>query len=226
MTTVDMRQWLQSRHYPYKTLKKLKKESLKKIVVSFQASEKIHNRMFFFDYNNPQSLLSKGQSVANLLDSMIVLEKSKDVQIIAWKYYELFDAFLIKRVNGFCDIYHYYSSIYKLPVQDLKELHKLRLITHTRAERGEKCAMLLDAGISRMAKFLEFRGQQEDKIYLDRMTKKKKMAACNILTKESKPRQTKRAEKFKSCIEEAIKKQEEFVGKQLLKVKDEPKKFK
>ncbi|KAK1424430.1 hypothetical protein QVD17_19759 [Tagetes erecta] len=159
MTSTDMHQWLQSRNYPYKTLKRLKKESLKKIVVSFQKSEKMHNRMLYLDYNNPQyfeltkrfkvlepkeiplmalpvdahkkrkdlfdmfpsemkayhipmdvreswhraaiagdivrSLLSKGQSVADLLDSMIVPEKSKDVKIIAWKYDEVFDAFLM-----------------------------------------------------------------------------------------------------------------------------------
>ncbi|KAK1431981.1 hypothetical protein QVD17_08822 [Tagetes erecta] len=236
MTSRNMREWLSSRNYPYKTLKRLKHESLKKIVVSFMKTEKMHHRMFFLDYNNPQyyeltkryrvlepkkirlmalpedahkkrkelidmfpskmksynipmdvreswhksatsgdivrSLLSKGQSVAELLDSMIVPEKSKDVKIIAWKYDEIFDAFLIKRVNGLCDVYHYYSSIFKLPVQDLKELHKLRLINHTRAERGDKCVMLLDAGISRMPKYLEFRGQQEDTAYLN--TKKRK----------------------------------------------------
>ncbi|KAK1427809.1 hypothetical protein QVD17_16504 [Tagetes erecta] len=97
---------------------------------------------------------------------MIVPAKSKNVKIITWKYDEVFDAFLIKSVNGLCDVYHYYSSIFKLQVQDLKELHKLRLINHTHAERGDKCAMLLDAGMSRLPKFLEFRGQQEDSEYV------------------------------------------------------------
>ncbi|KAK1429811.1 hypothetical protein QVD17_12060 [Tagetes erecta] len=230
MSSRNMREWLSSRNYPYRSLKKLKHESLKKIVVSFMKTEKMYNRMFYLDYNNPQyyeltkrykvlepkeimvmalpedahkkrkelidmfpsevksynipmdvreswhksatagdvvrSLLSKGQSVAELLDSMIVQEKSKKVKIIAWKYDEVFDAFLIKRVNGLCDVYHYYSSIFKLEVQDLKELHKLRLINHTHAERGDKCAMLLDAGISRLPKYLEFRGQQEDSAYV------------------------------------------------------------
>ncbi|KAK1419509.1 hypothetical protein QVD17_28681 [Tagetes erecta] len=237
MSSRCMRDWLSSRHYPYRTLKKLKLESLKKIVVSFMKTEKMYNRMFYLDYNNPQyydltkrykvlepkeitvmalpedahkkrhelidmfpsevksynipmdvreswhksataedvvrSLLSKGQSVAELLDSMIVPEKSKNVKIIAWKYDEVFDAFLIKRVNGLCDVYHYYSSIFKLEVQDLKELHKLRLINHTHAERGDKCAMLLDAGISRMPKYLEFRGQQEDNAYVQSKKKRK-----------------------------------------------------
>ncbi|KAK1427810.1 hypothetical protein QVD17_16505 [Tagetes erecta] len=54
MTTVSMRQWLSSRNYPYKTLKRLKRESLKKMVVSFMKTEKMHNRMFFLDYSNPQ----------------------------------------------------------------------------------------------------------------------------------------------------------------------------
>ncbi|KAK1440696.1 hypothetical protein QVD17_06525 [Tagetes erecta] len=238
MTASDMRSWLSSRNYPYKTLQRLKSESLRKIVVSFMKTEKMYKRMFYLDYNNPQyfeltkrfkvlgpkeipvmalpenahkkrhelmdmfpsevksynipmevretwhksatagdvvrSLLSKGQSIAELLDSMIVPEKNKKVKIIAWKYDEVFDAFMIKRVNGLCDVYHYYSSIFKLEVQDLKELHKLRLINHTHAERGEKCVMLLDAGLSRTAKFLDFRGQQEDTAYVQAKKQRKK----------------------------------------------------
>ncbi|KAK1429975.1 hypothetical protein QVD17_12366 [Tagetes erecta] len=238
MSTSDMRSWLSSRNYPYKTLKRLKSESLRKIVVSFMKTEKMYNRMFYLDYNNPQyfeltkrfkvlgpkeipvmalpenahkkrhelidmfpsevksynipmdvreswhksatagdvvrSLLSKGQSIAELLDSMIVPEKNKKVKIIAWKYDEVFDAFMIKRVNGLCDVYHYYSSIFKLEVQDLKELHKLRLINHTHAERGDKCVMLLDAGIARPPKYLDFRGQQEDTAYVQAKKERKK----------------------------------------------------
>ncbi|KAK1419478.1 hypothetical protein QVD17_28650 [Tagetes erecta] len=164
MSSREMRDWLSSRNYPYRTLKRLKSESLRKIVVSFMKTEKMYNRMFYLDYNNPQyyeltkrykilgpkelpvmalpenahkkrhelmdmfpsevksynipmdvreswhksatagdvvrSLLSKGQSIAELLDSMIVPEKNKKVKIIAWKYDEVFDAFMIKRVNG------------------------------------------------------------------------------------------------------------------------------
>ncbi|KAK1419536.1 hypothetical protein QVD17_28710 [Tagetes erecta] len=238
MTSYEMRSWLRSRNYPYKTLQRLKSVSLKKIVVSFMKTEKLYNRMFYLDYNNPQyfeltkkfkilgpkeipvmalpedahkkrhelmdmfpsevksynvpldvretwhnaatpgdvvrSLMSKGQSIAELLDSMIVPEKNKKVKIIAWKYDEVFDAFMIKRVNGLCDVYHYYSSIFKLEVQDLKELHKLRLINHTNADRGNKCVMLLDAGMSRTAKFLDFRGQQEDSEYVQAKKQKKK----------------------------------------------------
>ncbi|KAK1415338.1 hypothetical protein QVD17_31118 [Tagetes erecta] len=238
MTASDMRSWLSSRNYPYKTLKRLKSESLRKIVVSFMKTEKMYNRMFYLDYNNPQyfeltkrfkvlgpkeipvmalpenahkkrhelidmfpsevksynipmdvretwhksatagdvvrSLLSKGQSIAELLDSMIVPEKNKKVKIIAWKYDEVFDAFMIKRVNGLCDVYHYFSSIFKLEVQDLKELHKLRLINHTHAERGDKCVMLLDAGIARPPKYLDFRGQQEDSAYVQAKKERKK----------------------------------------------------
>ncbi|KAK1427822.1 hypothetical protein QVD17_16518 [Tagetes erecta] len=237
MSSTDMRSWLSSRNYPYRTLKRLKSESLRKIVVSFMKTEKMYNRMFYLDYNNPQyfeltkrykilgpkelpvmalpenahkkrhelmdmfpsevksynipmdvreswhksatagdvvrSLLRKGQSIAELLDSMIVPEKNKKVKIIAWKYAELFDAFMIKRVNGLCDVYHYYSSIFKLEVQDLKELHKLRLINHTHAERGDKCAMLLDAGIARPPKYLDFRGQQEDTAYVQAKKERK-----------------------------------------------------
>ncbi|KAK1406242.1 hypothetical protein QVD17_41532 [Tagetes erecta] len=238
MSSTNMRDWLSSRNYPYKTLKRLKSESLRKIVVSFMKTEKMYNRMFYLDYNNPQyyeltkrykilgpkeipvmalpenahkkrhelmdmfpsevksynipmdireswhksattgdvvrSLLSKGQSIAELLDSMIVPEKNKKVKIIAWKYDEVFDAFMIKRVNGLCDVYHYYSSIFKLEVQDLKELHKLRLINHTHAERGDKCAILLDAGLSRTQKYLDFRGQQEDSAYVQAKKERKK----------------------------------------------------
>ncbi|KAK1414872.1 hypothetical protein QVD17_30633 [Tagetes erecta] len=238
MSSSNMRDWLSSRNYPYKTLKRLKSESLRKIVVSFMKTEKMYNRMFYLDYDNPQyyeltkrykilgpkelpvmalpenahkkrhelidmfpsevksynipmdvreswhksatagdvvrSLLSKGQSIAELLDSMIVPEKNKKVKIIAWKYDEVFDAFMIKRVNGLCDVYHYYSSIFKLEVQDLKELHKLRLINHMHAERGDKCAMLLDAGIAIPPKYLDFRGQQEDTAYIQAKKERKK----------------------------------------------------
>ncbi|KAK1411672.1 hypothetical protein QVD17_38230 [Tagetes erecta] len=238
MTVYEMRSWLSSRNYPYKTLQRLKSESLRRIVVSFMKTEKMYNRMFYLDYNNPQyfeltkrfkvlgpkeipvmalpenahkkrhelmdmfpsevksynipmevretwhkaatpgdvvrSLMSKGQSIAELLDSMIVPEKNKKVKIIAWKYDEIFDAFMIKRVNGLCDVYHYYSSIFKLEVQDLKELHKLKLINHTHAERGDKCVILLDAGMSRTAKFLDFRGQQEDTAYVQAKKQRKK----------------------------------------------------
>ncbi|KAK1431858.1 hypothetical protein QVD17_08602 [Tagetes erecta] len=147
MTAFEMRSWLRSRNYPYKTLQRLKSVSLKKIVVSFMKTEKLYNRMFYLDYNNPQyfeltkkykilgpreipvmalpedahkkrhelmdmfpsevksynipmevretwhkaatpgdvvrSLMSKGQSIAELLDSMIVPEKNKKVKIIA-----------------------------------------------------------------------------------------------------------------------------------------------
>ncbi|KAK1427756.1 hypothetical protein QVD17_16450 [Tagetes erecta] len=188
MSASDMRSWLSSRNYPYKTLKRLKSESLRKIVVSFMKTEKLYNLK---SYNIPmdvreswhksatagdvvRSLLSKGQSIAELLDSMIVPEKNKKVNIIAWKYDEVFDAFMIKRVNGLCDVYHYYSSIFKLEVQDLKELHKLRLINHTHAERGDKCVMLLDAGIARPPKYLDFRGQQEDTAYVQAKKERKK----------------------------------------------------
>ncbi|KAK1424684.1 hypothetical protein QVD17_20019 [Tagetes erecta] len=238
MTTFEMRSWLSSRNYPYKTLQRLKSESLRRIVVSFMKTERMYNIMFYLDYNNPQyfeltkrykvlgpkeipvmalpenahkkrhelmdmfpsevksynipmevretwhksstpgdvvrSMMSKGQSIAELLDSMIVPEKNKKVKIIAWKYDEVFDAFIIKRVNGLCDVYHYYSSIFKLEVQDLKELNKLRLINHTHAERGDKCVILLDAGLSRTAKFLDFRGQQEDTAYVQAKKQRKK----------------------------------------------------
>ncbi|KAK1414798.1 hypothetical protein QVD17_30557 [Tagetes erecta] len=54
MSSRNMREWLSSRNYPYRTLKKLKHESLKKIVISFMKTEKMYNRMFYLDYNNPQ----------------------------------------------------------------------------------------------------------------------------------------------------------------------------
>ncbi|KAK1429812.1 hypothetical protein QVD17_12061 [Tagetes erecta] len=49
----------------------------------------------------------------------------------------------------------------------------------------------------------------------------RRMNACTILANESKPRQAKITEKFKSCIEEALKEQEEYKGKELLDVKEE-----
>ncbi|KAK1421758.1 hypothetical protein QVD17_24360 [Tagetes erecta] len=189
MTSTDMRQWLQSRNYPYKTLKRLKK-----IVVSFQKSEKMHNRMFFLDYNNPQyfeltkrfkvlepkeiPLMALPEDAHKKRKEMIVMFPSEvkayhipmDVRELWHKSATAGDIVrsLLSKGQSVADLLD--SMI--LPVQDLKELHKLRLINHTRAKHGDKCAMLLDAGISRMPKFLEFRGQQEDKLYLD--SKKKK----------------------------------------------------
>ncbi|KAK1414964.1 hypothetical protein QVD17_30730 [Tagetes erecta] len=163
MSSRSMRDWLSSRNYPYRTLKRLKQESLRKscflgpkeipvMALPENAHKKRHELMDMFpsevkSYNIPmdvreswhksttagdvvRSLLSKGQSIAELLDSMIVPEKSK-------------------------------------------KLHKLRLINHTHAERGDKCAILLDAGISRMPKFLEFRGQQEDSAYVQSKKQRK-----------------------------------------------------
>lgn len=75
-----------------------------------------------------RNVLQKGQSVADLLNAKVVPANTKEVKILAWKYNEAFDAFLIKRVNSICDVYHFYSSLLKLQVQDLKELVKLPLI--------------------------------------------------------------------------------------------------
>lgn len=84
---------------------------------------------------------------------------------MAWKYDEAFDVFFINRVNAICDVYHYYSSIINLPVQDLKELNKLPLLNSFKAERGESFVNLLNVGISRMLAFLKTRCNQEDKEY-------------------------------------------------------------
>jgi len=46
-----------------------------------------------------RNMLLKGQSVAELLDAVIVPVNTKEIKIIAWKYDEVFDVFLIKRVN-------------------------------------------------------------------------------------------------------------------------------
>ncbi|KAK1414947.1 hypothetical protein QVD17_30713 [Tagetes erecta] len=88
-------------------------------------------------------LLNKGQSVIEKLDPMIVPNKTKDVKIFSWKYDEIFDEFFIKRVNGVCDVYHYYTSIFKLQVQDLKEMHMTPLISHPKANIGQRFVMLL-----------------------------------------------------------------------------------
>jgi len=84
-----------------------------------------------------RNLLQKGQSVAELIDAMVVPANTKEVKIVAWKYDAVFDAFLVKRVNALCDVYHFYTSILQLPVQDLKELVKLPLLNPSQSERGE-----------------------------------------------------------------------------------------
>ncbi|KAK1421905.1 hypothetical protein QVD17_24626 [Tagetes erecta] len=53
----------------------------------------------------------------------------------------------------------------------------------------------------------------------------KRMAPCDILTNESKPKQATIAAKFKECIAEAIKEPEEHVVKPLLDIKEEPEEF-
>lgn len=70
--------------------------------------------------------------MANMLNAMVVPTNTKEVKIVAWKY-EVFYAFLIKRVNVICDVYHFYSSILQLLVQDLKESVKLPFISSTRS---------------------------------------------------------------------------------------------
>ncbi|KAK1441337.1 hypothetical protein QVD17_07184 [Tagetes erecta] len=198
MSSRNMREWLSSRNYPYKTLQRLKHESLKKIVVSFMKTEKMYNRMFYLDYNNPQYY--------ELTKRYKVLEP-KEITVMALpenahkKRKELIDMFPseVKSYNIPMDVreswhksatagdvvrsllskvsrlLNFLIRIFKLEVQDLKDLHKLRLINHTHAERGDKCAMLLDAGISRLPKYLEFRGQQEDSAYVQsKKTRKQK----------------------------------------------------
>lgn len=103
--------------------------------------------------------------MADLLNVIILPDTTKDVKIIAWKYGEIFDAFLVKGVNDICDVYHYYSSMLKLPVQDLKELNKLPLINPTNAARGEGLVNLLRVGATRLPSYLETRCDQEDKAY-------------------------------------------------------------
>jgi len=121
-----------------------------------------------------RNLLQKGQSVAELLDAMVVPANTKAVKIVAWKYDAVFDAFLIKRVNALCDVYHFYTSILQLPVQDLKELAKLPLRNPTNSERGKGLVTLLEAGVERAPCFLSYRCEREDKAYFKEKNKKRK----------------------------------------------------
>ncbi|KAK1424209.1 hypothetical protein QVD17_19530 [Tagetes erecta] len=81
-------------------------------------------------------------------------------------------------------------------------------------EEYEKCLNAQDKATADEKEFVVEMGLTLDTL--------KRMNACAIITNESKPRQAKIAEKFKSCIEEGLKEQEDYKGKQLLDVKDEP----
>ncbi|KAK1434378.1 hypothetical protein QVD17_00117 [Tagetes erecta] len=353
MSSTSMREWLSSRNYPFKTLKRLKRESLKKIVVSFMKTEKMHNRMFFLDYNNPQyyeltkrykvlepkevtvmalpedahkkrkelidmflsemkaynipmdvreschksatagdivkSLLSKGQSVAELLNAMIVPEKSKNVKIIAWNmmnpglkvidgsqatkpilkvFYnqETFELKLVRNLDDWDQDMITLFSTFELKLLhpsyiDFLRNYKMEKLKDPVAEEDRRLFVIMIEVIGAATKKIRLRKAllNTNLVKIDipeieymRVTSKgtlevivkgrtkphvfyanidfaginlesmKRMKDCDILTNESKPRQAKIAEKFKSCIEEALKEQEEYQGKELLDVKDEP----
>lgn len=112
-----------------------------------------------------------------MLNAMIVLDTTKEVKIVAWKYDECFDACLIKRVNAICDAYHYYSSIINLPVQDLKELYRIPLLNPSKPARVEDFVKLLNAGLSRMPSFVQTRCDQEDDVFSTKKRTKKRAKA-------------------------------------------------
>lgn len=105
---------------------------------------------------------------------MNIPDKKKEVKIITWKYDDVFNAFLVKRVNEICDVHHYYSTMLKLLVQDLKELNKLPLINPTKVARGEDLVNLLSVGLNRLPTFHQTRYDPEDKKYFQRKTSKRR----------------------------------------------------
>ena len=50
---------------------------------------------------------------------------------------------MIKRINGVVELFHYYSHIFRLPDEDLRELAELKLINHHNQNRGTEFEMLL-----------------------------------------------------------------------------------
>ena len=110
-----------------------------------------------------RSVLQRGQSVADLIDAMVAPASTKDVKILAWKYDVDFDAFLVKRVNAVCDVYHFFSSILQLPVQDLKEL----------AWRGYRLESLIQTIVHKEKNFLSYRCLKEDAEHFENKKKKK-----------------------------------------------------
>ncbi|KAK1415095.1 hypothetical protein QVD17_30866 [Tagetes erecta] len=153
-----------------------------------------------------RNVLHKGQSIAELVDSMIVPANTKEVKIVGWKYDEVFDVFLIKRVNALCDVYHFYTSILQLLVQDLQELVKLPLRNPSRSERAEGLVNLLNIGVNRSKGYLETRCSQEDSRYFDHK-KRKKEAGGEVYLHElcdKKLRENHRTRNLEDMFEDAI----------------------
>ncbi|KAK1427967.1 hypothetical protein QVD17_16746 [Tagetes erecta] len=74
-----------------------------------------------------RSMVEKGQTVQELLAKIVAYSSNHKSKIIAWKFDEDFKGFIIKRINGSCEVYYFLTYIAKLDQQYLKELRSLSL---------------------------------------------------------------------------------------------------
>ncbi|KAK1421808.1 hypothetical protein QVD17_24442 [Tagetes erecta] len=91
-----------------------------------------------------RSLVEKGQTVQELLAKTVAYSTDHKAKIIAWKFDEDFKGFIIKRINGACEVYYFFTHIARLEQQDLKELRSLSLENHKFSVRGTSCEFMLD----------------------------------------------------------------------------------
>lgn len=86
-------------------------------------------------------MVEQGQTVDELLAQTVAITTDCQAKIIAQK----FDTdFIIKRINGLCELYYLLTHIVNLPQQDLKELKNLSLVNHKFSVRGVSCEFMLE----------------------------------------------------------------------------------
>ena len=90
-----------------------------------------------------KDIITTGQTFRDLRKGFSILKEDKRLKIIAWKYDADWDAFLIKRINGVVDIFHYFSQIFELPDEDLRELADLPMINPGNRNKGVELEIML-----------------------------------------------------------------------------------
>lgn len=99
------------------------------------------------------------------MKNLIAPSSNKEVKIVSWKYDDVYNAFLIKRVNGLCDVFYQYIDMLKLPVQDIKELIKIPLVNHTKHHRREFFEEQLKKSYFQNKSAFEALARKQDKIF-------------------------------------------------------------
>jgi len=122
-----------------------------------------------------RSLVEKGQTVQELLAKTVAFSTDHQSKIKAWKFDEDFKGFILKRINGACEVYYFLTQIARLEQQDLKELRKLSLVNHKFSVRGTTCEFMLDKLFtSDKSYYLSLAKLQDAKYFHEKSQEKKK----------------------------------------------------